>query len=468
MRSCAGAVALLAFVALSPGAALGNGRAPLTNGIHFRPGDPHSLYVASTFGLLVSHDDGCTFRWICEQSIGYGGTFDPKYRVAADGTIFATTFDGLRVSRDGGCSFTTATSALPAGDPSRIADTWIDAIDIGPTGDIWVATADGTKPNNVFRSTDNGVTFAPRGMLSQEIWWKSVAIAPSRAQRIYVTGYQVTGALAGGGAMPPTAHFEITDDDGASWTESPLAGVRFGSTPLVYALGIDRSNPDLVLMSSAGANPPSGDRLYRSIDGGMTWAEVLATPGTLLDLAVAPSGVIMVATLGGAFQSIDNGATFSPMIDAPQLACIGQRDDGEIYGCGANWEPDEKAVASSRDGRTWDKAFRFADLAGPIECPADSPQHLQCDGMWPAVQVQFGATGPTSCGGHPLYDDTPPPDATPPSDATVSPPADVAPPLIKPQPGGCCDTASASSGQLGALGLLAAVCGAVLLRRRRG
>jgi len=34
-----------------------NGRPPLTNGIHFKPGDPHSLYVATTFGLLVSHDE---------------------------------------------------------------------------------------------------------------------------------------------------------------------------------------------------------------------------------------------------------------------------------------------------------------------------------------------------------------------------------------------------------------------------
>src|SRR4051812_15404808 len=91
------------------GVANGNGRPPLTTGVHFRPGDPHSLYVATTFGLLISHDDGCTFRWVCETNIGYGGIFDPLYEVTADGSIFATTFTGLRVSRDGGCSFTTVT-----------------------------------------------------------------------------------------------------------------------------------------------------------------------------------------------------------------------------------------------------------------------------------------------------------------------------------------------------------------------
>src|SRR5262249_10349802 len=158
--------AVFVATALVPALALGNGRAPLTNGVHFRPGDNHSLYVATTFGLLISHDDGCTFRWVCEQNLGYGGTFDPKYRIAADGPLFAPPYTGLRVSRDGGCSFPTATAELAASDPGRIADKWIDAIDIGPTGELWVATADNGKPNNIYRSTDNGVTFEPRGMLS--------------------------------------------------------------------------------------------------------------------------------------------------------------------------------------------------------------------------------------------------------------------------------------------------------------
>src|SRR5882672_5662843 len=139
-------VAVLLARLLRPVPAHANGRPPTTNGVHFRPGDSHSLYVATTFGLLISHDDGCSFRWICEDNLGYAGTFDPKYRIARDGTLFATTFTGLRVSRDGGCSFTTATAERVAGDAGRIADKWIDAIDIGPTGDVWVATADSGKP----------------------------------------------------------------------------------------------------------------------------------------------------------------------------------------------------------------------------------------------------------------------------------------------------------------------------------
>ena len=143
-------MAVLALV-LATAVAYANGRPPLTNGIFFRPGDAHSLYLRTTFGLLISHDDGCTFDWVCEQNIGYGGQFDPKYAIATDGTIFATTFTGLRVSHDGGCSFQNTGPGI-----------WIDAIDIGPTGEVWIGTAESGQPNDVYASSNNGVEFSSR------------------------------------------------------------------------------------------------------------------------------------------------------------------------------------------------------------------------------------------------------------------------------------------------------------------
>jgi hypothetical protein len=439
--------ALVALVALVPAPARANGRPPQTNGVHFRPGDPHAVYLATTFGLLVSRDDGCTFHWICEDNIRYGGTFDPKYRIASDGTIFATTYTGLRISRDGGCSFSTATDSAPTGDPGRIAESWIDAIDIGPTGDVWVATSDNGKTNNVYRSTDNGATFAPRGLSSLN-WWKSVAVAPSRAQRVYVTGYQVAGTLPDGGSRPPTTHLEISDDTGEHWTESPLTGVQVGAMPLVFALAVDPGNPDRLLLASSLANNSAGDRLYRSTDGGMTFTEVLVTSAPITDLAFERTGTVVVTTFNSAsYQSTDRGMSFTAMTGVPQLACVGERGDGEIFGCGTNWEPDFKALARSVDGARWDKAFRFVELAGPLDCPAGTAERDTCAGLWPALQQQFGATGPT-CG---------------------NPPADDAPNPL-PRGGGCCETGRAGDRDAlaGGIALAAAVFGAIVLRRRRG
>jgi hypothetical protein len=394
----------LLIVAMLATVAQANGRAPLTNGVFFKPNDPHSLYVRTTFGLLISHDDGCTFNWFCEQNIGYGGPFDPKYAIANDGTIFATTFTGLRVSRDGGCSFTNTGPAV-----------WIDAIDIGPTGEVWIGTAESGGTNDVFSSTDNGANFTSRGMQSPSIWWKAVKVAPSNAQRVYIAGYQVAGTAADGGQLPPTAHILRSDDDGAHWTPSPLTGVKYGSTPIVIINAVDPTNPDIVYMTSLLAAPPNGDIVYRSSDGGMTWTQVVATTDPVRDVVVRDANTVIVATqMGGSFKSTNAGVSFTAMTGAPQLECLGQAPDGTLIGCGANWQPDYMAVTKSTDGgATWQKVWRFVELYGPLACPDGTAEHDMCDlGQWPTLQAQFGSTGPT-CGAYANGDGPPAGDPPP-------------------------------------------------------
>jgi photosystem II stability/assembly factor-like uncharacterized protein len=364
-----------------------NDRSPFTNGVFFGPNDHQSIYVRTTFGLLISHDDGRHFKWICEQNIGYRGRFDPKYAIAGNGAIFATTFSGLRISHDGGCSFTTATAVLPAGDANRIADMWIDALDIGPTGEVWVGTSETGKPNDVYRSTDGGASFKHTGMQSSTMFWKSIKIARSNAQRVYIAGYQLSPT--------PLAALLHSDDAGAHWARSPLGNVMFGATPIVYVVAVDPTDPDNLFVNSWGANPPNGDRLYRSTDAGQTLTEVLATTQPITDVAIAAANTVAVATgTGGSFVSTTGGETFQPMATPPQLACLGQRDDGQLIGCGANWAPDFQAVSRSVDATTWQKVFQFVELDGPLACPAGTAEHDICDQqLWAGLRDQLGATG---------------------------------------------------------------------------
>lgn len=427
-------IAAIALAMFSPMVASANGRAPATNGVLFREGDASSLYVRSTFGLLVSQDDGCTFRWICEQNIGYGGTFDPQYRVAADGTIFATTFTGLRVSRDGGCTFTTATAEQAVGSPGRIAEIWVNAIDLGPLDEVWVGTADSGTTNAIYRSMDGGRTFEARGSVPPMALWRSIRVAPSDGMRIYAAGLEVAGS--------PIGHFYRSTDAGATWMPSALAGVMVGPSPALEVVGVDRTDADIVYLISAESNSNGeGDRLYRSSNGGATLTEVLATTSPVVDVFVRDA-TVMVATKTGLFRSTDRGLTFRAPTTPLAFQCLGQRDDGRFYACGANWMPDFKAIGRSTDGDSWDKVFRFVELEGPVQCPAGTPQAETCGPMWPALQQQFGTTGPT-CGKTP---DGPTPDAT------------------EAPSGGCCDTRRNASGAMWLSGLVAVV----LWRRRRG
>ncbi len=441
----------LLIVALCAGIASANGRAPLTNGVFFKPGDTQSIYIRTTFGLLISHDDGCTFNWVCEQAVGYGGVFDPKYAMTADGTMFATTYSGLRVSHDDGCSFTTATANAAPNDPGNISQLWIDSIDIGPTGDVWVGTAESGKPNNVYRSTDTGATFVPRNLSSPTIFWKSIKVAQSMGSRIYAAGYELTGNDPDAGTVP-MAHLYRSDDDGDTWTHLPLFGerrdpptIKFGSTPTVYIMGIDPNNPDILLLDSLAAKLPAGDRLYRSSDAGQTFTEVLATTDTIRDVVFRDSQHVLVATVaGGSYESTDGGVTYTQLVGAPQLACLGERGDHELIGCGANWVPDYKAVTRTMDATSWQPVWRFVNLAGPLACPAASDEQTMCAPLYPALQQQFGATGP-ACGAAAVPDGAPP-DATP---------------SAVPAKAGCCDAGSGAP-----LPLAVIVC-LLLLRRRR-
>ena len=396
---------IVAAAVLWASVAHGNGRAPQSVGIYFQGNEPQTVFVSTTFGLLVSRDDGCTFDWMCEQSVGYGGTFDPTYAVGSDGTLFATTFDGLRVSRDGGCSFETATASLPASDPNRIADKSIDALAIGPTGEVWVGTAEAGVANGVFVSLDNGATFSERSPAVADVLWKSVLVAPSNPAIVYAAGYSVGGT--------PSVYLYRSQNGGVQWTAMAHAGVQLGQTPILRVEAIDPTSPDVIFASSEGANPPGGDRLYRSTDGGATFTEIAATAATVHDVVFRDAQHVYVATQvktassikGGAlYASSDGGVTFSERTDAPQLACIAKRGDGVLFGCGANWAPDFKSVARSTDGVTWEKVWRFVETHGAVTCPAGTVQRDTCDVMlWdcPSCSTdlvrQFGVTGPT-CG----------------------------------------------------------------------
>ncbi len=440
--------AVIFLASLVPAIAVANGRAPATNGVFLRPGDDHSLYVRSTFGLLISHDDGCTFRWVCEKAIGYGGEFDPKYAIATDGAIFATTFTGLRVSRDNGCTWTTATAEAPVTDPGRIADIWIDALDIGPNGDVWVATAESAKPNDVFRSTDNGVTFTSMGLSSAVVWWKSVKVARSDPQRIYVTGYQVAGTAQ--------AHLMRSDNGGSTWTEMPLPpNVLYASTPTVHVLAIDPGNPDHLYLRSLEANPPFGDRVYRSLDGGVTFTEVAVSTDLVRDVIVRSNGSALIATINsgtfesqaaaGGFVKIGKTVAVSKDIRPPKLACLAQKSDGTLVGCGTNWSPDYMSVGRASDPLAWQKLFRLVELVGPNTCAAGTTSADLCDPLWPALKKQFEATGVGSCTALP--------------DLEVH---DLPTPAVK-NGSGCCDTGGGTPG--GALALSGLVAGLVLRRR---
>ena len=173
IRSAAGVV-LVAGVA---GSALANGRDPFISTINFKAGDDIKIMAGATFGLLRSDDGGATWQWYCERTVGYGGQYDPDYVYSSTGAVFATTFDGLKVMRDN-CTF----AATPPG------TTFVTQVQRGGDGAIYFAAG------NIFKSIDDGVTFPTSASIPgspADAWWQTLTVAPSDAQRVYLTGYRL-------------------------------------------------------------------------------------------------------------------------------------------------------------------------------------------------------------------------------------------------------------------------------------
>ena len=73
------------------------------------------------------------------------------------------------------------------------------------------------------------------------------------------------------------------------------------------------------------------------------------------------------------------------------MACIGERSDGDLFACGANWDPDLFALGRSTDGQGWDGILRFSEISGPLGCAPGTVQFDTCAALlWPALAEQFG------------------------------------------------------------------------------
>lgn len=385
-RSISITATTLAVMMCAGAPASANGRFPASVSVETQPGNDQTILVGATWGAFLSHDDGESFKWICEQAIGYGGTFDPKYRIDANGTLFATTFEGLRRSTDGGCSWQTVEGPL--------LNHWVDYLEVASNGDVWVATSSGGMANDVFRSTDGGDTFQSRNLEHQTAWWKSIQVAPSDTTRIYVSGYLVAQTTPDAGVSAPAALIYTSADGGDSWEQLDIDQFELNpNMPQVMFSGVLPSDPNVVYARAVTANAPIGDALYRSTNAGVDWTRIFDSDDTIVAFEIREDETIFAGTVNsGVHYSTDRGNTWTATQQQPQMACIDERAaDGDMFACGSNWDPDFFAIGRSTDGQTWNKLLRFSEVKEPLSCPAGTIQRDTCEAkLWASMCDMFG------------------------------------------------------------------------------
>jgi len=412
-RAC---LCALLVVGATAGLARANGRFPATTNVQFQPGNDQFMLIPATYGLQISSDGGQTIKWVCEAAVGYTGTYDPDYEITSDGVIYATTFEGLRRSTDHGCSWVTLE------DPDVDGTTFINSVEIGPDGRIWAATSQGGQPNDIFVSED-GVEFESTGLLTDS-WWLSVETTPADVNRVYASGYYPGVSdnpnTPEDEGIPPRALLRRRTTPDGPWEELLVDDFNFVPeteecqgdptlpqcrvNPFIYLLGVSPTDPDLLFARAVAVNPPSGDDLYRSTDGGESWEKVLDLGDSISGFVIRQDGTVVVgsarpclgeppaAEKGCVRTSSQNGAAESWQTPATEIRmqCLGERSDGVLFACVPHAQPDLRVLVKSTDGESWETVMRFSDLAepgaGPLECADDTVQATTCvPQAWPQL-----------------------------------------------------------------------------------
>ncbi|MCW5801261.1 MAG: hypothetical protein KIT31_02520 [Deltaproteobacteria bacterium] len=433
-----GVAALIAALCGVGGEAAANGRPPAGRSITFRHGAEQHIVVGATFGILFSHDGGATWQWMCELAAFYGGEYDPFYAYAAGGEVWVTTNEqGLHVMRDG-CKF----EKVPSG---RGVLGRVSTIAMGPDGAVYGGAAVVAMPpdepgdSRIYKAGD-GSTLAPLSTPGEVgDWWESIRVAPSDAQRVYLSGFRIRGERQ---------HLLFASSDGGA-TFQPRPATGFMTTPgsAIDFVGVAPGEPDVVYARVQQERDAASQGLYRSDDGGQTWTRILGSNESM-SVLVRHNGDVVAATLRlGSQVSHDRGATWQPLASPPHIHCLAENSAGEVWACTQNYSvpavpADGFALMKTTDLATWAPVLELKDVQEPVACAPGTEQQRECEPLWCGVVEYLGIKSPMAaqC-------------AAPPVDA---PP----PPETKP---GCCD---AGSHPLAAAAPLALV-GLVLLRRRR-
>ena len=343
------------------------------------PTDPNICYATDLFRTYRTLDGGRTWETVTSARVGedawttrgldvttnYGVHFDP---FDVRHLIISYTDIGAFQSRDGGSSWTSATTGVPTA--WRNTTYWV-VFDPQVKGRIWGAfsgTHDLPRPKmwrnrdtrtfngGVGVSNDGGKTWTPSntGMPSTSVTHILLdPSSPAGARTLYACGF-ATGVYK-------------STDDGQSWTLKNR-GIE-GAAPFAWRLTRAGDGTLFLVVARRGeGDGPGGDgALYRSRDAAEHWekmpmpAGVNGPVGLTLDprderrMYLAAWGLGRaggIDTGGGIYLTTDSGATWKPLFQDSQHVydmTVDPKNPRVLYACGF----DAGAWRSDDGGATW-------------------------------------------------------------------------------------------------------------------
>lgn len=347
-----------------------NGRFPSAGHVEVDPADPDHIVLRATYGLVVTHDGGRRWEWVCEKAMSYSGIWDPPIGIMTGGAVLVGLPDGLSVSTPDACSF----SRIPLLEGKLVADVAVDKKNPSRAVVLTSLPLGKTFDTRLYLTEDAGGSFVQVGdVLPQDFHGLTVDLSPSDANVVYVSGV-LDGPLpqgvvlrsSNGGATYDTSMVPMSDD-----MHGPFIGA------------VDPQHAERVWVRLDG----TPGRLFVSEDGAQSWQEIFTGEGMLLGFSVSPDGKTLV--VGGEKDGVWRSPIGTWAFERTSLLharCLRWVDAG-IYAC-AEQVLDGYAVGFSvTEGSTFKELTRVSDLCGPVACPKPT-----CTADWPLLRDTIGAT----------------------------------------------------------------------------
>jgi photosystem II stability/assembly factor-like uncharacterized protein len=337
--------------------------------------NPTTVYVGSSLGLYRSTDAGDNFIGILAADV-QDAALDP---IAAS-TIYATTFDTVLKTTDGGTSWADANTGLSGSDFRNLL--------VDPTDPDVVYVVNGS--NLLFRSSDGGQNWSPQAGTGLAVTNRidTVHMDPTTPSTLYL--------------VADSDSIFRSDDSGATWTDISIAG-QFG-----FSLAIDPAMSTVLYACTQ-------EFLYRSVNGGDDWAfysEVISNAGipnpgqtgcSTLRVSNDPQ-TMYAAGGGGIIRSADNGVTWAGRNSGLAGAEVNQvaldpSTPERLYSAA-----ESGAFVSNDSGASWSKLgvpglVRFRQLwvdpnsSDTLYALRDNNMITSVDGGTSWTELQLGMTG---------------------------------------------------------------------------
>ena len=332
----------------------GAGLPPYTQRIFSDPRVPGTLWAPTwNDGLYLSTDGSTSF---VPSGIGIEGQQvrdlafdrgDPQTVYAASpGTTDPDVFGGLFVSRDSGASWDRLDIGISGGHAAT-------AVAVDPAGSTRVYVGAGTGLRGGFlKSADGGGTWTRSEKGLSGYYTYAVAAHPGLPNAAFTfSGASFFGSL----------------DAGAKWAPLPSPGFT------VFSLLFDPTNASVLYGQYNGwIDPTSYGGVYKSTDGGGTWADASAgltsAAARGLEIGVSDPSTLLASNEDGIFKTSNAGASWQNLLPGYGRAVAVDPADAQILYASRSFAAGVEPFLRSADGGgTWQPPAGLPQYASPFD-----------------------------------------------------------------------------------------------------